>query len=151
MSSHFLIDILVGPSLFFDFKDLKIHFKTNFGYGNSSYFYVMLEYKGIQIVPFMDWVIYPYFKAAQVLQYTMKLHRFRNRSVYIENNLWNDAMNFICEAGNIYLKNDQLFIEKYILNQLDGMIDSLHHILSMDSDTLDESYGNMKIFRKNKD
>lgn len=132
----------------FDFKDLKIHFKTNFGYGNSSYFYIMLEYKSIQIVPFMDWVIYPYFKAAQVLQYTMKLHRFRNRSVYIENNLWNDAMNFICEAGNIYLKNDQLFIEKYILNQLDGMIDSLHHILSMDSDTLDESYGNMKIFRK---
>ena len=132
----------------FDFKDLKIHFKTNFGYGNSSYFYVMLEYKNIQIVSFMDWIVYPYFEANQVLQYTKKLHKFQNKSVCIENDFWFNAMDFICEAVNIYLKDEKIFIETYVLNQLDEMINSLYNILDMDSDILDEQYGNIKHFKK---
>lgn len=132
----------------FDFKDLKIHFKTNFGYGNSSYFYVMLEYKDIKIVSFMDWIVYPYFEANQVLQYTKKLHTTRNRGCHIENDFWFNAMDFICEAVNIYLKDEKTFIEKYIVNQLDEMIDNLYNILDMDSDILDEQYGNIKHFKK---
>lgn len=132
----------------FDFKDLKIHFKTNFGYGNSSYFYVMLEYKDIKIVSFMDWIVYPYFEANQVLQYTKKLHTTRNRVCYIENDFWFNAMNFICEAVNIYIKDEKKFIEKYIVNQLDEMIDGLYNILDMDRDILNQQYGNIKHFKK---
>lgn len=132
----------------FDFKDLKIHFKTNFGYGNSSYFYVMLEYKDIKIVSFMDWIVYPYFEANQVLQYTKKIHQKIGKRLSINNNLWFNAMNFICEAGNLYLSDEKLFIEKYIINQLNEMIDSLYDILEMDSNVLDKHYGNMKGYRK---
>lgn len=128
----------------FDFKDLKIHFKTNFGYGNSSYFFLMLEYKEIQIVPFMDWINYPYFEASQVLQYTKKIHISQNRKIFINNELWHIAMNFICEASSLYLKNEKLFVEKYIVNDLGSMINELELILKMSNQELDKKYGHLK-------
>ena len=120
----------------FSFKDLKIHFKTNFGYGNSSYFYVLLEYKTIQIVTYTDWIDYPYYEASEVLQYTHKVHKtsgYRYKNISINNQLWQDAMNYICDAINLYLTDEKAFIEEYIINRLDAMIEGLAQMLEPDS------------------
>lgn len=125
----------------FLFKDLKIQFKTNFGFGNSSYFSIMLEYKGIKLVPFMDWITYPYHEAKQVLQYTQKIHRSIGKQVSISNDDWIEAMNYVNNACTLYLTDEKKFIEKYVLNELNSMINELFNILKLEDKELYEEYG----------
>ena len=125
--------------------DLEIEFKTNFGFGNSSYFCILLEYKGIKIVPFMDWVRYPYYQAYQILQYTRKIHELKTNSsgystIFISNEHWQNAMNILNEMINLYLKNERLFVQTYIIEELDNMINRLYDILLMTNEELNTKY-----------
>lgn len=54
---------------------LEIEFKSNFGYGNSSYFYLILVYRGVQIYPFMDWINYKYAEASEMEGYSERFHK----------------------------------------------------------------------------
>lgn len=55
-------------------SDLNVKFKTNFGYGYSSYFYTVLTYKNVQIFPFMAWCDYKYAQVSEMINYTELFH-----------------------------------------------------------------------------
>lgn len=96
-------------------KDLTVELNTNFGYGNSSYFYVMLVYKGIQIFPFMEWVDYKFAQASKMEKYSVKYPSEREnkrrhsdeqnselskKSSIIKQEDWNTALNDLVQASN---------------------------------------------------
>lgn len=67
--------------------NFSVEIKTNFGYGNSSYFYSKLRYKELDIIPFTDWVSYRFANIFEIIQYSKK-H-------YLMNESWLESMQFI--------------------------------------------------------
>jgi hypothetical protein len=141
--------------------ELTIEFITNFGYGNSSYFYLLLIYRGIQIFPFMEWVNYKYAAASEMEKYTeryhkeeiVKIHRSKDpkyqskpnepstrKVLTIEQEYWNNAFNDLVKACNIYEKGTHTFIENYITSALDSLIKALEDIFEMGENTSDKKY-----------
>ena len=56
-------------------NNLSVEFKTNFGYGLSSYFYLLLIFKGVQIFPFMDWINYQFAQVSEMENYSKRYHQ----------------------------------------------------------------------------
>lgn len=103
-------------------ESFSIELKTNFGYGSVSYFYTKIKYKDLDIVPFSDWVNYQISKIYEIVQYSSK-YRLNNES-------WQDAMEYVAEACNVSLTDEKLFIQRYIVEQCDEMIQGLRNILT---------------------
>lgn len=102
-------------------KNLSIEIKSNFGFGRSSYFISVIKFKNFKITPFSHWVKYRYAKYYEILQYS-SLHNVQNES-------WHEAIEFVKDAANLSLKSEKMFIEKYIIDELDKMLDGLNEIL----------------------
>ena len=103
-------------------ESFSIEFKTNFGYGSVSYFYTKIKYKGLDIVPFSDWVNYQISRIYEIVQYSSK-HKLSNES-------WQEATEYVAEACNTSLTDEILFIQRYIVEQCDEMIRGLRNILT---------------------
>ena len=101
--------------------NLTLELKTNFGYGSVSYFYTKLKYKNIEITPFSDWINYRIAQTNEIIRYS-KSHRLINSS-------WQEAMSFSKEACNLSLSNEEIFVEKYIVDECETMVSGLEKIL----------------------
>lgn len=97
---------------------LSVRFDTNFGYGQKSYFYVMLIYKGVEIIPFADFIHYRE-------GFEIKLYTKRYKPSY---NNWNDAMTFVAESYNILVENEYKFIEQFLINEIKKLVENLKSI-----------------------
>lgn len=115
-------------------SDLKQEVKTNFGYGSVSYFYILLEYKNIQITPLSEWIDYRYSDFMEVIRYTksfrLKIPRYiQNGKLYfkvkIDNNSWIQALDYTKSAANLSLQNESEFVEKFIISECEKMVDGL--------------------------
>lgn len=95
--------------------------KTNFGYGSPSYFFTVMTYKGINVVPFCEVILYRRAKVAEILCYSSK-HKLNNDS-------WNDALDYLCNASNTYLKDEVVFVQKYIVDEIERFVTTLSDIL----------------------
>lgn len=135
-------------------KELSFEIKTNFGYGNSSFFYLLLIYKGIQIFPFMDWVNYQYAQAAEMEKYSIRFHKEVRKKIIVDGKertikekeinqeYWKNAFNDLEEACNLFESNARAFIDKYVINALNELIKELERIYKEnDSKTDEESRG----------
>lgn len=122
-------------------NDFSFRFNINFGFGNSSYFYVTLKYKEIQITPYSDWINYDFVRLSEVKRYsksfglqipqgTFNGENERRYKPEINNSDWFNAMNYIKESFNLYLKDETKFIEKYIINECEKMIEGLERIVN---------------------
>lgn len=141
--------------------ELTIEFITNFGYGNSSYFYLLLIYRGIQIFPFMEWVNYQYAETSEMEKYTKKyseeeitkVERRKNpkyqskpdgpstrKSLTIKQEHWVNAFDDLVDACNIYEKGTHAFIENYITSALDSLVEALEDIFEMGDVAADKKY-----------
>lgn len=141
--------------------ELTIEFITNFGYGNSSYFYLLLIYRGIQIFPFMEWVNYQYAQASEMEKYTKKysgeeiieIRRRKNpkhqskpdepstrKVARIKQEHWENAFDDLVEACNIYEEGTHAFIENYITSALDSLVKELEDIFEMSDVAADKKY-----------
>jgi len=105
-------------------KELSAEYKTNFGYGRASYFYVKLFYKKIELIPFSDLVIYKYASFFEINQYTRKYE--------LENEKWKPAMQFLAEAYNTLMISEDEFIQKYMFDELDKLTKGLTELLHND-------------------
>lgn len=133
-------------------KELSFEVKTNFGYGNSSFFYLLLIYKGIQIFPFMDWVNYQYAKVAEMEKYSIRFHKevrktiivdYKKRTIKekeINQEYWKNAFNDLEKACNLSESSARAFIDKYIVSALNELINKLEEIYEEDSLKTDEEY-----------
>lgn len=141
--------------------ELAIEFITNFGYGNSSYFYLLLIYRGIQIFPFMEWVNYQYAETSEMEKYTKKyseeditkVERRKNpkyqskpngpstrKVLTIKQEQWDNAFDDLVEACNIYEEGTHAFIESYITSALDSLVEALEGIFERGDVAADKKY-----------
>lgn len=95
-------------------SDIKFKLSTNFGYGNSAYFFVNLTYKGIDILPYSMMVCYYYANMIDFVRYT--------RMYAAQRNSWNIALNFIAKTANEAIVDPSDFIRNWIINELKMMI-----------------------------
>lgn len=102
-------------------KDIEIGFQTNFGYGSVSYFYTILTYKGLEVIPFSEWVEYRYSNLAELVKYSAR-HRPANKD-------WEDAMEYGKEAYNLAHESEEKFIEKYLIEECEKLVIGLENIL----------------------
>lgn len=102
--------------------DLSVIYKTNFGYGASSYFYTNIKYKGIDILPYSDWVIYQKVQKEEIIRYT--------RRHLLNNNEWIKTMTFTAEMYNSSVQEPSRFVENWIINEVDEMVKGLERMLN---------------------
>lgn len=102
--------------------DLSVVYKTNFGYGASSYFYTNIKYKGIDILPYSDWVRYRHVQKEEIIRYT--------RRHLLGNNEWIKTMDFTAEMYNSSVQDPSCFVENWIINEVDEMVKGLERMLN---------------------
>lgn len=100
--------------------NFSVEIKTNFGYGNASYFYTILKYKEIEITPFSEWIEYEFANFSEINRYT--------KSYELENKFWLDATEFCKEACNLSIHDERTFIQKYIMDECEKMVSGLEDI-----------------------
>lgn len=105
--------------------DLRVVYRTNFGYGMSSYFYTQIYYKGIGILPYSDWVHYFYASACDIIRYTRRHH--------LESQEWTNVMDITAEIYNYAMSAPDDFVKHYILNEVEEMVSGLEKILNSSS------------------
>ena len=94
---------------------------TNFGYGDSSYFFCNLSYKGVDILPYSAIVKYGQIGWLDITRYTRQYEVCRNS--------WKYVFEFVVEAANIAKTNPDLFIDTYITKEIQIMMKGLRDIL----------------------
>lgn len=104
----------------------NIELKTNFGYGRSSYFYTIIEYDGIRIVPLSDWVNYEFADISEIVRFTQKYKIINNSEA---NGEWHPALEYAKNACNISINDENQFIKQYIIAECERMVEGLEEIL----------------------
>jgi hypothetical protein len=89
-------------------EDFTVSVKTNFGYGRSSYFYLTIIYKDIEIVPYIDLIQYRYCDAGELIQYTKEFDLSQEE--------WDEAILFMKNSCELALENEDQFLEKYVFS-----------------------------------
>ena len=80
-------------------EDVVIFIHTNFGYGNSSYFFLNMRYKGIDILPYTSIVHYYKANIVDLCRHT--------RQYSMKRDSWNVAFNLVVEAANMAKNNPE--------------------------------------------
>ncbi|MDE7025812.1 MAG: hypothetical protein K2O88_08040, partial [Paramuribaculum sp.] len=97
--------------------DILFFMKSNFGYGRSSYHFINMTYKGIDILPYSALVKYYYVSMAEFYRYTRQYRPTHEN--------WEVALDFVVETANLALQDETAFISKWIGNEIDEMIAGL--------------------------
>lgn len=103
-------------------KNFGILFKTNFGYGYSSYFFLIIKYKNIDIVPYSDWISYRLVSSYDIIRYT--------RRFQLEHSSWVQAMDFAKELYHLSIDDPQKLVNNWIINECREMVGGLKLLAS---------------------
>jgi hypothetical protein len=119
-------------------ENFSIELRTNFGFGNSSYFYVKIKYKNVDICPISEWINYEIAEFSEIIRYTKSFTSKIEQKSYngkvnyrtvIENSWWEDALIYAKDACNCSMTDENDFIEKYILQECEDMVKGLENIM----------------------
>lgn len=125
--------------------DVIVIVKTNFGYGNSSYFYLAIKYKDIVLIPYSDLVHYYYANMKNLISYT--------RSYALKRDSWRGALEFVADFVNASMINPEKFIHDYVIKEIEEMIKGLRETMRDPSEVLTRikdkkiDYISMKVIR----
>lgn len=100
--------------------DISVLIKTNFCYGNSTYFNFTITYKGLKLVPYSVWVSYFYAGYATLLKCTKSYNRERES--------WYKCMNDLAEFINSAIGDPYSFIHDKIIKEVEQFISGLENI-----------------------
>lgn len=106
--------------------DISIKITTNFCYGYSSYFHVVVIYKGIALLPYSAWVKYYYARITELLGYT--------RSYELTRESWHTCMTFLEYFINSAISNPEGFIENEVMQEVNGLMEGLEEIFQYDTE-----------------
>ncbi len=101
-------------------EDLTINVLTNFGYGASSYFFVNVCYKGINLLPYAQTVNYYYANMQYITAHT--------RSYRAARDSWQIALDFVARLSNQTRVGLERFAYEWISNEITEMITGLKNI-----------------------
>lgn len=101
-------------------EDIKVALKTNFGYGNAAHFFLAIQYKGINLLPYS--YIVKYYKAgmADIVRCT--------RSYVPSRESWSASFDFIADFVNKSIADPERFVESYIMEEVREMMHGLESI-----------------------
>lgn len=98
----------------------KFQINSNFGFGNSSYFHLVILYNDIKIVPYSQWISYRYAKTADILRYTQNYD--------LKCSEWQSLFNYVVESYNLMTISEEAFIKKYVIDECKNMVIQLEAI-----------------------
>lgn len=101
--------------------DIRIDVHTNFGYGWSSYFYLGLTYKGIDILPYSMFVKYYYADRRDIARYTRLYDTARSS--------WDYAFDYVETVAHKAAEGEDSFATVYVMNEVQEMLTRLRSIL----------------------
>lgn len=102
--------------------DLAVSISTNFGFGEASYFFLCLKYKGVLIIPYSHLVKYYFADMRDLVRYT--------RNYKPCHSSWDDLFRFIEEAANLLTDDKDAFIKTFILDEIDEMVNGLDSLIN---------------------
>lgn len=111
-------------------EDLSVRVETNFCYGSSTYFSVVVTYKGIELLPYSVWVHYYFAGFVHLLKYT--------RSYIRERNSWHMCMNFLEKFINSAIDNPEDFIHNEVMREVNGLLDGLQNIFNQSQEDFEK-------------
>lgn len=114
-------------------NDVVVELRTNFGYGNSTYFHLAIKYKDIAILPYSYIVKYYNANMREIVKCT--------RSYQPTRDSWYAAFDFICDFVNQSKSNPDKFVETYIMREVKEMMQGLESI-SQNPQKIIECIGN---------
>lgn len=98
----------------------RIGLRSNFCYGSSAYFDVLLNYKGINILPYSDLINYYWSNMMDNLRCT------RSYATYRRN--WPEVLTFVADICNWIERDPVSFEKKWIVDEVEQMMDGLNEI-----------------------
>lgn len=114
-------------------QNIDIVLKTNFSYGQASYFGVILTYKGLRILPCQDLVVFHGIKTAMLMSFSASFPLEPNPRNAEQPWGWHAAIDFIITVANMAITNEKLFIEKYIVSPCEQMVQEFESWLYYDN------------------
>lgn len=102
-------------------KDIRFHVSTNFGYGNSSYFFLKIYYKGYQLTPYSYYVRYQYAEVSQICRYSY--------SYCVDYSSWSKATGDAEEFYNAVVYHRDTHVLEWIKNHLEKMLTILDEFI----------------------
>ena len=103
--------------------ELKILTRTNFCYGSSSYFHIIVKYKDIELLPLSEWVKYYHAGYNSIMRFT--------RSYFCQRKSWKYAMEFLESFVNRAIENPDEFVKNDVLLEVNGLMAGLEEIFLM--------------------
>lgn len=138
-------------------EDLQGEIFANFGYGKSSYFYVLITYKEIPITTFTDYIRYEFVRAWEVIGYTRRFYyvfykydEFGNvrRRVSLNYGEWNNLMSYVISLANVPESDREQFFLNYINQEFRTMVQQLEQMQNSENyifyKNTEEKDGNIK-------
>lgn len=110
--------------------DLSVTVRTNFCYGTSTYFNVVVKYKDIEIIPYSVWVRYRFAAYSHLLGCTRSYQRYRE--------CWNYCFKFIEEFINSAIDNPEKFVRDEINREIKLLMEGLENIYNNIEDYVGE-------------
>ncbi len=101
-------------------ENAKIGLRTNFCFGNSAYFNILLTYKGISILPYSDLVKYYWSNMMDNMRCT--------RSYTVHRRNWPEVLSFVAEICNWIERDSVSFEKKWIVDEVESMMDGLKDV-----------------------
>lgn len=102
-------------------ENVKVWIGTNFGYGNSSYFYLTIKYKDIILIPYSDLVHFYYANMKSLIAHT--------KSYSCQRDSWIGLMDYVSEFVNNSRQFPERFVRDYVLNEIQIMMKGLRNII----------------------
>lgn len=100
--------------------DIKIAIKTNFGFGSAAYFFMAVQYKGIDILPYSSIVKYYYVGMTDIVRCTRSYRPCRDS--------WSASFDFLTDFVNKSMSNPEHFVKSYIMHEVAEMMRGLEAI-----------------------
>ena len=108
--------------------DLSVTVRTNFCYGTSTYFNVVVKYKDIELIPYSEWVRYYFAAYTHLLGYTKSYKHYRE--------CWNYCFSFIESFINSAIEDPEKFVSDEINREIKQLMEGLEDIFTNPEDYL---------------
>lgn len=115
----------------FDYRiddNISICVNTNFGFGGSSYFLCTLQYKGVDILPYYEYIQYYYANMQDMLKCTRRYKSVRSS--------WEYVFRFVVDTVNRAKSNLEDFEQNFILNEVKCLVEGLKSLLEAPKDLI---------------
>lgn len=104
-------------------EDLKISTRTNFCYGSSTYFHIIVTYKDIELLPYSEWVKYYYAGYNSIMRFT--------RSYLANRDSWGHALEFVVNYVNSAIEDADSFVKTEVMKEVNDLLLGLESIFSL--------------------